>query len=128
MPACNRVSLGAVPGHVGWKVPLPWASLEPRGGAEPGALSHTASLAPHPRPLVKAVNFFKPHLLSYCLFSGSSSNFRYPPQIWLGSPVIPERSAIHLKFHHSPHKQANPISSAAAFAWAGDWPVSSFQA
>lgn len=63
-------------------------SCRPRGGAE--------TVPSPPPPVLKRVNFFKPHLLSYCLFSGSSSNFRYPPQIWLGSPVIPERSAIHL--------------------------------
>lgn len=102
--------------------PRTWAerppSCRPRGGAE---------IVPSPPPpLLKRVNFFKPHLLSYCLFSGSSSNFRYPPQMWLGSPVIPERSAIHLKSHHSSRKQANTVSPAAAFVWATDRLVVSF--
>lgn len=82
-----------------------------RGGAEPRP--RNKSLSPRPLPSAKRVNFFKLHLLSYCLFSGSSSNFRCPPQIRRGSPVIPERSAIHLKLHHSPHKQAKAVSQAS---------------
>lgn len=63
-------------------------------------------------------------MLSYCLFSGSSSNFRggchCPPQLSCGSPVIPEgqpliQSSIILPisrpipFHlHSPHWARGP--------------------
>lgn len=103
-----------------------WPGCHRKGRGRASGLS-TTEIIRSPPPAVKPVNFFKPHLLSYCLFSGRSSNFRYPPQIWCGSPVIPERSAIHLKFHHSSHKQANTVSFAQPL-WPETQPVVCFLA
>lgn len=76
--ACSRVSLGAVPGHVSCKVPLPWASLEPRGGAEPGALSHTASFTPPPPPHGEASQFFQTTFAVLLFIFGQQQQFSIP--------------------------------------------------
>lgn len=76
--ACSRVSLGAVPGHVSWKVPLPWASLEPRGGAEPGAVSRTASFPPPPPPRGEASQFFQTTFAVLLFIFGQQQQFSIP--------------------------------------------------
>lgn len=112
---CLSRPLGPGP-QAGVSPPSPGSLAAGRPEGRGRAAARNKPLSPPPPSPVKRVNFFKPHLLSYCLFSGSSSNFRCPPQIRRGSPVIPERSAIHLKFHHSPHKQAKAAAQACGRA------------
>lgn len=69
-------------------------------------------------PSVKPSQFFQTIFdILLFIFSQQTAIFRnsswYTAQISYRSHVIQERSTIHLKFHHSSHKQANTISFTA---------------
>ena len=75
---CGWVSLGMVPEHWAGRCPLPWASLEPQGGAELGALSHTASFTPPPAPRSEASQFFQTTFAVLLFIFGQQQQFSIP--------------------------------------------------
>lgn len=78
-------------------------------------VSQNNSLFP---PVLNQVNFF-PTIFDIVLFIFGQQTAIFKNSSWYTAPisyrshVIQERSTIHLKFHHSSHKQANTISFTA---------------
>lgn len=96
-----------------WELGVPKAGVPhgcrdpaaPRGEGRSGRLCST----PRHNSLLCgwSESIFSNHTRLLLFIFGQRQQFQHPPPIWRGSPVIPERSAIHLKFHHSAPEQAN---------------------